>query len=188
MLNIVFVAGYGNSTKGHWQHSWSQKVSDSYNSYWVEQADWDNPNCADWIDALNVLVQSLQGPILLVSHSLGGSTIVEWSHKYAATGAANVLGAFMVAVPDVNSEHFPKAITGYGDAPSVKLPFPSLMLASTNDPYATLASTQKMVKQWGCRLTVMGELKHINAESNLGLWPEGYQLLTDFIKLVTATK
>ena len=81
MFNTVFVPGYGNSINGHWQETWFKETP---NSYWVEQKDWQNPICDDWVEALNLLIQSLEGPIVLVTHSLGGSTLVEWNKKYKA--------------------------------------------------------------------------------------------------------
>lgn len=177
MLTTVFVAGYGNSTEGHWQYAWHKRIS---NSYWVEQADWNSPDCADWVEALDALVQTIEGPILFVSHSLGGNTIVEWSRK----SSANIFGAFMVAVPDVQSEHFPNEISGYQTPPLEKLPFPSMVLASTNDPYSTLDRTGYYAQAWGSDQTIVGDLKHVNADSNIGEWPEGLDLLDKFIESI----
>ena len=174
MFNIVFVPGYGNSINGHWQEIWYKELKDSY---WVEQNDWDNPQCVDWVEALNLLIQSLEGPTLLVTHSLGGSTVVEWSNKYTA----NILGVFLVAVPDVQSINFPEAISGYLTPPLNKLPFPSLVLASTDDPYSSLDRTKYFAKTWGSKLINLGDLGHVNTDSNLGNWSEGKKLLNKFI-------
>ena len=174
MFNIVFVPGYGNSINGHWQELWHKEFK---NSYWVEQNDWENPNCDDWVEALNLLIQSLEGPILFVTHSLGGSTVVEWSKKHTA----NILGVFLVAVPDVQSVNFPEAISGYQTPPLEKLPFPSLVLASTDDPYSTVDRTAYFAKNWGSELTSIGDLGHVNTDSNLGKWSEGQNLLNKFI-------
>jgi len=76
MLNTVFVPGYQNSLKGHWQEIWSKQFNDSsepYNISWVEQDDWQNPHCDEWVEALDLMIQSLEGPVLLVTHSLGGN-------------------------------------------------------------------------------------------------------------------
>ncbi|MBL4899711.1 MAG: alpha/beta hydrolase [Colwellia sp.] len=174
MFNIVFVPGYGNSINGHWQEIWYKEFKDSY---WVEQDDWENPDCVDWVETLNLLIQSLEGPILLVTHSLGGSTVVEWSKKYTA----NVLGAFLVAVPDVQSVNFPEEISGYQTPPLEKLPFPSLVLASTDDPYSKLDRTKYFAKTWGSELISIGNLGHVNTDSNIGKWSEGKNQLNKFI-------
>ena len=181
MLNIVFVAGYGNSLGTHWQNAWCNVTT---NSYWVEQSDWNDPECDDWVESLNDLLKTLHGPIVLVSHSLGGSTIVEWNKKYSA----NIVAAFMVAVPDVHSDYFPDAITGYQDLPITKLPFPSMLLASTDDPYASYERAEYFSKQWGSSLINVGSLGHVNVDSNIADWPEGYDLLNNFLKTTYGKK
>ena len=142
MFDIVFVPGYGNSTNGHWQALWHKEFQ---NSYWVEQNDWANPNCDEWVEAHNLLIQSIEGPVLLVTHSLGGSTIIEWSEKYSA----NISGVFIVAVPDVQSVNFPQAVSEYQTPPLEKLPLPSLVLASMDDAYSTVDKTAYFAKTGG---------------------------------------
>ncbi len=175
MLNTVFVPGYGNSIGGHWQELW---YKETLNSFWVEQRDWDNPNCIEWVEVLNKLIQSIEDPILLICHSLGCSTVAEWSKKY--TG--NIKGAFLVANPDVEDANLPDAISGYHSHPIENLPFPSLLLASTNDPYSTTDRAKYFANNWGSDLILVGDLGHINANSNIGEWSEGKKKLNRFIE------
>jgi len=179
MLNTVFVAGYGNSIDGHWQELWHKNRE---NSYWVEQKQWDSPECSEWVEALDTLLQSLEGPILLVTHSLGGSTLVEWCKKHSLK---NIVGAFIVAPPDVHSDYFPAAISGYQDLALSPLPFPSTLIASTDDPYASFERAGYFAQHWGSSLTNVGALGHINVASNLAEWPAGRKLLDDFIESVS---
>ncbi|GAB6070383.1 alpha/beta hydrolase [Thiomicrorhabdus hydrogeniphila] len=174
MFNTVFVPGYGNSINGHWQEIWYKETK---NSYWVEQDDWQNPNCSDWVEALNLLIQSLEGPIVLVTHSLGGSTVVEWNKKYKA----NILGAFIVAVPDVESDYLPKKIVGYQNLPLEKLPFQSVVLASSDDPYSSLDRSKYFANSWGSEFINIGDLGHVNKASGIGNWPNGKTLLNHFV-------
>jgi len=174
MLNTIFIPGYGNSTEGHWQELWHKATK---NSYWVEQKDWENPNCEEWVESLNKLIQSLEEPIFLIAHSLGTNTVVEWSNKYKE----NILGAMFVAIPDVDDKNIPDSISGYKPSSLEKLPFPSLALASTNDPYSTLDRTKYFVKKWGCELITIGDKGHVNNDSGVGEWPEGRKLLNNFL-------
>lgn len=174
MINTVFVAGYKNSTAGHWQREWFNQTE---NSYWVEQSNWDEPDCAEWVAALQAQLSSIKGPIIIVTHSLGGCTLTEWSKTFSA----NIVGAFIVAPPDVHCAYFPKIITGYQQPLTTTLPFTTTLVASTDDPYASLASAQLMAEAWGSELVNVGELGHINVESNLGDWPQGKALYAQFI-------
>jgi len=179
MFTTVFVAGYGNSINGHWQEKWHQE---RLGSYWVEQGDWAFPNRDDWVESLNAQIQSINGPIVLITHSLGGSTLVEWSKHHKA----NIIGAFIVAVPDVQSSYFPDEITGYQNLPLEKLPFPSLVLSSSNDPYSSLERARFFAQHWGSQFMNAGNLGHINTASNLGDWPEGKKIFNEFIESLEA--
>lgn len=61
--------------------------------------------------------------------------------------------------------------------PSNRLPFPSIVVASTNDPYVSEARAKHFAANWGSDFVSVGELGHINSQSMLGLWPEGLALL-----------
>jgi predicted alpha/beta hydrolase family esterase len=60
-----------------------------------------------------------------------------------------------------------------------RLPFPSMLVGSRNDPYCSFERAQGLAESWGSRFIDLGERGHINAESGLGDWPEGHQLLLD---------
>jgi hypothetical protein len=57
------------------------------------------------------------------------------------------------------------------------LPFPSVLVASENDPHGTLQFAKKTARGWKSRLVNAGRAGHINVDSGHGPWPEGQQLL-----------
>lgn len=173
MVSTVFVAGYKNSTKGHWQREWFENTE---NSHWVEQDSWDAPSRDAWVSELDKLLSSIEGPILIITHSLGGSTLTEWAKQHSA----NIIGAFIVAPPDVHCDHFPDIISGFEQPLASKLAFPSQLIASTNDPYASFAEAKKLASSWGSTLINVGDLGHINVESNLSDWVQGKLLFAEF--------
>ena len=65
--------------------------------------------------------------------------------------------------------------------PFAPLPFPSIVVASTDDEYVSLPRAAQFAIAWGSRLEVLGALGHINSASNLGSWPEGFALLRELI-------
>jgi predicted alpha/beta hydrolase family esterase len=62
------------------------------------------------------------------------------------------------------------------------LPFQSILIGSQNDPYCTAARAEQFAKAWGSHYLNLGECGHLNAESNLGAWPEGHALLNELMK------
>ena len=69
----------------------------------------------------------------------------------------------------------------FAPIPLTRLPFPSIVVASTNDEYMTLERAQQVAQAWGSRLVNVGALGHINSASGLGLWPQGHALLQELV-------
>jgi len=64
--------------------------------------------------------------------------------------------------------------------PLAKLPFPSIVVASTNDQYVSNDRARLFADAWGSRLVFIGDAGHINGASGYGPWPEGERMLLDF--------
>ncbi|WP_458699479.1 RBBP9/YdeN family alpha/beta hydrolase [Sulfurospirillum sp. 1307] len=168
MYSTLFVAGYGNSLDKHWQRLWFNETN---NSYWVEQKDWNHPNKDEWIKELDNTINQINSPILIVAHSIGCHTVVEWVQKYYQN--QNIIGALLVAPPDTKRKDFPKDIKGYSNPPLEKLPFKSTCIISSNDQYNSVENAEFLANKWGSKIVHVGNKGHINAESNLGFWEEG---------------
>src|SRR3990167_11008518 len=100
-VTIIIVPGYTNSGPEHWQSIIEKKYK---NIIRVEQEDWNNPVNEKWVEGLQSTIKSVSGDIILVGHSCGSITIVQWAEKYRNT---NVIAALLVAPADVDAEHAP---------------------------------------------------------------------------------
>jgi len=85
-----------------------------------------------------------------------------------------------VAVPDPAGPAFPAEAEGFA-VTRQPLPFPSIVVASRNDPYADIAWSRTCATAWGSELVDIGDAGHINAASGLGEWPQGLALLQRLI-------
>lgn len=170
---ILIVPGLGSSGPAHWQTHWEQH----YGYQRVQQRDWDNPICEDWVQNLEAAVVAAGPGVVLVAHSLGCITIAHW----ASTTRHRIKGALLVAPADVDRSDMPSEIVNFAPIPLARLPFPSIVVASTTDEYVTLARAQELAEAWGSRFVNVGALGHINSESGLGLWPEGHVLLQELV-------
>jgi uncharacterized protein len=169
-MNVLILPGFGNSGPDHWQSHWEQ----ANNSYIrVNQSDWDNPSCADWVTALESSVQLSGADTILVAHSLACLLVVHW----AAQTNLPIKAALLVAVPNPEGPIFPAQAIGFDPLPRKRLPFKSTLIASTNDPYGGIAYAEECAAIWGSDLVNIGEAGHINSASGLGTWPEGHRLL-----------
>jgi uncharacterized protein len=167
---VLIVPGIGNSGPQHWQSLWE---ASSPHFQRVMQNDWDHPICAEWVAALEQAVAASGPETILVVHSLGCLAVAHW----AASTQLTIKGAMLVAVPDPAGPSFPAEAVGFDSTPQTRLPFESIVVASTNDPYGSLVYTQRMAELWDSLFVIIGDAGHINASSGLGEWPEGRALL-----------
>jgi uncharacterized protein len=173
MIDIVILPGIGGSGELHWQTRW-EKSDPRYRRF--QPADWNRPELKDWISALDRAVGAASKPPLLVAHSLACLLVAHW--QYLST--ASVAGAFHVAVPNPEAQTFPVEAANFADPPLSELRFPSLIIASTNDPYGTIEYARGRASQWGSDIVEVGRLGHINEASRLEDWRQGKALLTAF--------
>lgn len=173
MTEFIVLPGIGGSGNSHWQTYW-QEAEPAMRRF--EPADWESPDFKNWLAALELAVATAQTPPLLIAHSLSCLLVAHWQK----VSRLPVKGAFLAAVPDPSSPVFPTNVEGFATAPHERLRFPSLIVASTNDPYGSLDYAKARAVQWGCQLHVAGALGHINGAGNLGAWPDGRALLEAF--------
>jgi hypothetical protein len=110
---------------------------------------------------------------VLVAHSLGCLLTVHWALETRLTAHA----ALLVGVPNPDRPSFPLEIRGFSPLPMRPLPFASIVVASSDDPYGSLEFARACAAAWGSRFVSVGAAGHINTASGYGEWPEGLQLL-----------
>ena len=87
-----------------------------------------------------------------------------------------------MAPPDAERPTFPSVAQEFAPIPMQPLPFKSIVVSSTNDEYASLQRAQIFADAWGSRFVNAGEKGHINANSNLGEWPNGQVLVEELVR------
>lgn len=171
--DIIILPGIGGSGPAHWQSLW-ERADPRMRRF--APADWDRPERADWIAALEVAVAASRTPPLLVAHSLACLLVAHWQ----AASSRAIAGAFLVAVPDPAAPAFPIEAASFAGAPAARFGFRSLVVASSNDPFGTLNYVRGRAGAWGSELVEVGAYGHLNAGSGLGAWPQGRALLDGF--------
>ena len=172
---VLILPGIGDSGPGHWQSIWQAA---NPNFHRVAQQDWDYPKCADWVQALEQAVAHFGSRSVLVAHSLGCLLVAHW-----ALGTRHrIQGALLVAPPDTEAAVFPSAAATFSPVPLKPLPFPNIIVASSNDPYASISYSETLANAWGSHLVDIGVTGHINAASGFGEWDDGFLMLQKFMR------
>lgn len=180
--DILIIPGLGNSPAGHWQRRWAERFS---TGAVIEQDEWDRPLLPDWVARIQREVERAERPVVLIAHSLGVPALV---HAAAGMPQGKVAGAFLVSPPDLENDAIadglPHEVRSFRDVPTAPLPFPSLLVASSNDPYVSQEKAAEFSTAWGSDLHFAGEAGHINVESGHGPWPEGLLMFTRLMQRI----
>jgi len=174
----LIIPGLFDSGPDHWQSRWLALRAQSVR---VELGRWHAPSRDLWVAHLDRAIGRQRGPVVLVAHSLGCLAVAWWAQEASAARLSKVRGAMLVAPPDVDRPGVHPLLQPFAPAPLAALPFPSLLVASRNDGYADFARLAWLAAAWGSRLADVGPCGHINAESGLGDWPQGLDLLERLI-------
>ena len=179
--DFLILPGLGSSGPGHWQQRWAERLA---NAAIVEQADWDEPDMDDWVSTMEQAVLMATRPVVLVAHSLAVIAVAHLGQRLVDT---KVRGAFLVAPPDVEQHpEVPEATLAFAPIPREPLPFPSMLVASSNDPYCSVDRAVEFATCWGSDFHLAGEAGHINQTSGHGPWPEGLLMFTRLMQRLKA--
>ena len=173
-FDILIVPNIGGAAEGDWPSRWRAKLS---TARFVHPADLADRRREAWTEAVVWRAREVTRPALFIGHGLGAMAIADAGR---APKGADVRGAFLVTPPDEQGlERLASADWSPARAP---LPWPSVVVASRNDPFGAYAAVAALAADWGSELIDAGEAGGLDAASGHGPWPEGLIRLAAFIK------
>ncbi len=164
MTTTLIIPGLKSSGPAHWQSWFEQYMPETVR---VVQRDWQDPNLADWSSRIRRDISRTPGRLILVAHSFGALAAAQSASDHEERIAA----ALFVAPAD------PDKFSVADYLPTKPFRFPSVVVASTNDPWMTLDKAAMWADRWGSDFVNLGAAGHINTDSGFGPWPEGLALL-----------
>lgn len=179
---VVIVPGLRDHVADHWQTLLAEKLDKEVT---VPPLEHDKLSLSARVAALDHVLSEVSGPVVLVAHSAGVMITVHW----AAQHDRPVQGALLVAPPDFASPlpaGYPSSEdlenNGWNPTPLQPLPFPSTVVASTNDPLAGYDRVVGFAEAWGSKRVDAGNVGHLNPASGFGYWPQAEELVQDLIR------
>lgn len=174
--SVLILPGYQGSGETHWQ-TIGKKANPDFR---VEQRDWEEPIASEWAEQLEQTLQKCEKPVVLVAHSIACLVLAHWASK----AHTPIKGALIVAPPNPEEAVFPKSALGFTQTPMMRFNFPSIVLASSDDPYATMAyvdASAMMGKQtdrsWKARS------HQYSPKQSRRMWEEGYAYLQSLLHM-----
>ena len=171
---FLIIPGYGGSDPGHWQSLWQQQDARFRR---VEQRDWWNPVCDEWVETLKQAVAASGPQTVLVAHSLGCGLVAHWAAQAPLELLRRVRGALLVAPADVERPGCPEPLRNFAPMPRDLLPFPSLLVGSDNDAAASALRAMELARAWGSEAAILSGAGHINVKSGHRYWEQGFGYL-----------
>lgn len=170
--HYLIVPGWNGSGPDHWQSHWQARLP---NSSRTDVTSWHEPAREDWIDAVERAVAKATAPVVIIAHSLGCIAVAHWAARQSKD--RNVAGALLVAPADVERWNVNTKLGDFAPVPSHRLPFPSLVVGSSNDHAASLERIHHFANVWHSACHIIHGAGHINTTSGHTQWEDGINLL-----------
>lgn len=160
----LLIPGLHGSGPGHWQTWWQYQ---DLRALRVEQENWAIPDIDAWARNIRRAISRIDEPPWIVAHSFGCLA----SLRMIQESSDGIAGLLLVAPAD------PDKFSVSDRLPQSELDVPSVLVASTTDPWLCFNKAAHLANIWGSQLVNAGNAGHINTESGFGMWIEGMALL-----------
>ena len=170
-MSVLIIPGVHEREAQHWQSLWEDQIPDAR---CVLRDDGMQPDRDRWLKCLVAEVERSPGAIL-VGYSLGATLI---AHLAQFRPDLPVGGALLVAPadPDLNPSRLP-GLASFAPLPLAPFLFPTIMVASSADPYMGPDRARVIAKMWEAEFVDVGGAGPIDVSRGRGAWPEGRTLL-----------
>jgi predicted alpha/beta hydrolase family esterase len=176
---ILIVPGLRDHVPEHWQTILEAKLPGSTS---VPRMERDKLSCEAWVAMLDACVTQIPEPPILVAHSAGCMIVVHWAQRHRR----RIKGALLATPPDFESplpDGYPTQEVlrqnGWLPTPRDRLPFPSIVAASGDDPLGRIDRVAALADAWGSRFVELGNVGHLNPAAGYGEWPRAIEFIRE---------
>jgi predicted alpha/beta hydrolase family esterase len=163
MTTTLIIPGHGGSGAGHWQ-TWLESKLPATARATVPSAS--EQDLSAWAAALRWGIEQLGEDLWIVAHGFGCLAAVQAAADYSE----RVAGALLVAPYD------PAHLQLSHLLPETPLSFPSILVASSNDPHMRLDKAAFWAAFWNSDFVSIGAAGGIDPEAGFGPWPQGLEI------------
>ncbi|MDE2436940.1 MAG: alpha/beta hydrolase [Sphingomonadales bacterium] len=176
-VTVLFVPGLRDHVEDHWQTHAARALPGSVT---VEPLTTDRLSRAARVAAVDVALNAIEGEVVIAAHSAGCLMVAAWALK----PTRKIRGALLATPADVENPLPPGYpsfedlnANGWVPIPRMRLPFPTLVVASRNDPLAGFGKVAELARGWGAELIDAGEVGHLNPPAGFGPWADALPLI-----------
>ena len=181
MSTVLIVPGLRDHVEDHWQTLLGGQLMWSRPVRLVTPGGRENLDLQGRGKAIHDALATVQGRVTIVAHSAGALMVAHWAQRHRR---ADIVGALLATPADLETpmpEGYPTLAAlqehGWLPVPRNRLPFPTIVAASSNDPLATLPRVEELAGDWGSHIVRLGHVGHLNPASGFGEWPQAQELI-----------
>jgi predicted alpha/beta hydrolase family esterase len=178
---VLLLPDLDSDSPAYWQRQWIASRNDASI---VDMGGSYRPDRNNWTTRIDHATRCAGAPILLVGHGAGALAIAWWAVLCAHENESTVVGALLIGPSNPSGAAYGDRLTSFLPLPQTILPFPSLVVASEDDPALPVDRAFNMARQWGSGFARFGDCGHFGDDDGLGNWQQGEQLLDAFIDLI----
>jgi len=178
---ILIVPGLRDHVAAHWQTLLAQKLSMQRPVRSVPALGRENLDCGRRVAAIQEALERIDGPVIFVAHSGGVVMLMHWARQHRRE---DIVGALLAAPADLDKPLPPGYPThrelrenGWLPVPRERLPFPSIVATSSNDPLGPRVRIEALAHDWSSDCVHLGAVGHLNPASGFGEWPLAEKLI-----------
>ena len=189
---VLIVPGLRDHVAQHWQTLLAEDLAAAGKPVRsVSPMGRDDLDVTTRVAAIDREIAAIDGPVVIVAHSGGVIMLAHWA-AWPKHARRDIRGALLATPPDFERpmpEGYPTMealrAAGWLPVPRRRLPFPSIVAASSNDPLGRLERVEQLARDWGSRFVGLGEVGHLNPGSGYGRWGQA-QMFIDVLTNVSA--
>jgi len=156
---LLVIPGLHDSGPAHWQTWLQRQYSDARR---VVQRDFSRAELERWAERIQSTVDNAGGEWIAVAHSFGVLALVR---HLSENRNSPIREALLVAPADPEKFGIAELL------PHRRLPVPSTLICSQNDPWMSAVGASRWAMRWGSHVSNLGPVGHINTESGFGPLP-----------------
>jgi predicted alpha/beta hydrolase family esterase len=180
-VTVLIVPGLRDHVEAHWQTILQKQLP---NARSVSPLEHDKLSRNARVAALDQALSEIDGRVILVAHSAGVMITAHWAQQHRRL----ILGALLATPSDLEMPLPPGYPTldtlrdnGWLPVPCTRLPFPSIVAASTNDPLCGIDRASQLAEYWGSRFANLGAVGHLNPAAGYGEWARAKDLIRELL-------
>lgn len=128
----------------------------------LDLGNWNDPTAGKWTIRLDLAIARSDEPVILVTHDVACFAVPWWAALASSERTAQIAAVVFVAPPDLDALHVEARFRPLGRFPCTPLPFPSVIIASADDPDASLAYSESLAERLGASVQNAGPAGRLN--------------------------